>query len=60
MREASFKLMELPPHKNGTPIDLQNEREDGTFGDNGMHKGLHSEEVRGSGNAGGREAQASI
>jgi len=30
MREASFKLMGLPPHKNGTPISLQNECKDGT------------------------------
>jgi len=30
MREASFELMALLPHKNGTPISLENEREDGT------------------------------
>ena len=30
MREASFELMGLPPCKNGTPISLQNECEDGT------------------------------
>jgi len=30
MREASFELMGLSPYKNGTPISLQNEREDGT------------------------------
>ena len=30
MREASFELMELPLHRNGTPMSLQNECEDGT------------------------------
>jgi len=30
MREASFKLMGLPPCKNSTLISLQNECEDGT------------------------------
>jgi len=41
-------------------MNLQNEREDGTFGNKGMHEDLHSGEIRGSGNAGGREAQASV
>jgi len=29
MREASFELMELLPHKNSTPMSLQNERKSG-------------------------------
>jgi len=31
MKEAFFELMGLPPHKNGTPMSLQNERKDGTL-----------------------------
>ena len=31
MREASFELMGLPPHKNSTPMSLQNEHKDGTL-----------------------------
>ena len=31
MREASFKLIGLPPHRNSTPMSLQNDHEDGTL-----------------------------
>ena len=60
MREASFELMGLPPRRNGTPMSLQNDCKDGTFGDEGTHEGLHSGRFGGSGNTGGREAQASV